>query len=129
MTAKRYGEDVPTEPVPAAGDAAGGLVLHLVLGDGVVTHALPARGHVTIGRRETSTLHVDDPSVSRDHAIIHLGARLAVEDVGSGNGTQLAGRPLLPHRRHPLAISEPIVFGGVPAVVLTTPGPDRVGAI
>jgi two-component system response regulator AtoC len=125
MTTKRYGEDVPTEPVPAAGGGGGGLALHVVLGDRVITHALPARGHVTIGRREASAIHVDDPSVSRDHAILHLGARLAVEDLGSGNGTRVAGRVIPPRRRHPLALGEPLVLGGVPAVVLTASGTDR----
>ncbi|HWO23807.1 MAG TPA: sigma 54-interacting transcriptional regulator [Kofleriaceae bacterium] len=124
MTTKRYGEDVPTEPVPEA-DGGGGLVLYVALGDRMVIHALPARGHVTIGRREASAIHVDDPSVSRDHAILHLGARLAVEDLGSGNGTRVAGRAIPPRRRHPLALGEPLVLGGVPAVVLTAAGTER----
>jgi len=125
MTTKRYGENVSTAPVPASCAGGTGLVLHVVLGDCVVTHALPMCGLVTIGRRETSTIHIDDASVSRDHAIIHMGAVLAVEDAGSGNGTRSGGRLIPPHRRHPLAISEPIVFGGVPAVVLAAAAPDH----
>jgi hypothetical protein len=50
---------------------------------------------LTIGRRDDQDIVIDDPSVSRAHARIHLtGAGAAVEDVGSTNGTALNGRPI-----------------------------------
>jgi len=49
--------------------------------------ALPVRGEVTIGRDEASNVHIDDPAVSRRHAILRLGDRLEIEDLGGVNGT------------------------------------------
>ena len=50
---------------------------------------------LTIGRRTDQDIVIDDPSVSRTHARIHLTAgEAAVEDLGSTNGTALNGRPV-----------------------------------
>jgi hypothetical protein len=50
---------------------------------------------LTIGRRADQDIVLDDPSVSRTHARIHLaGADAAVEDLGSTNGTSVNGRPI-----------------------------------
>ena len=50
-------------------------------------------GEVTIGRSPTSTVLLDDISVSRRHATVTSTARgLAVEDAGSLNGTYVNGR-------------------------------------
>ena len=48
---------------------------------------LPAAGEVTIGRDEASTVPIDDPSVSRRHAVLHVGETLEIEDLGGANGT------------------------------------------
>ena len=48
---------------------------------------LPARGEVTIGRDEASAIRIDDPAVSRRHAILRLGDALEIEDLGGANGT------------------------------------------
>ena len=48
---------------------------------------LPARGEVTIGRDEASAIQIDDPAVSRHHAILRLGDGLEIEDLGGANGT------------------------------------------
>lgn len=50
---------------------------------------------LTIGRRADQDIVIDDPSVSRAHARIHVtGGDAAVEDLGSTNGTALNGRPI-----------------------------------
>jgi pSer/pThr/pTyr-binding forkhead associated (FHA) protein len=45
-----------------------------------------------IGRDPTATVHLTDEEVSRRHAIVSLGeGSMAVEDLGSFNGTHLDG--------------------------------------
>src|SRR3954449_3514730 len=48
---------------------------------------LPRAGEVTIGRDEASSVRIDDPSVSRQHAVLRVGERLEIEDLGGANGT------------------------------------------
>jgi two-component system response regulator AtoC len=59
------------------------------MGSKLVTHPLPASGSVSIGRAPDCDVQVDDPSVSRRHARIHLGPELRIEDLGSANGVRL----------------------------------------
>jgi len=53
------------------------------------THDLPSRGRVSLGRASDNEVCIDDPSVSRHHAALHLGAEVLLEDLGSANGTSL----------------------------------------
>ena len=46
----------------------------VVLGDDIVRHALPPSGEITLGRGEDCTIRIDDPSVSRRHAVLAIGA-------------------------------------------------------
>jgi DNA-binding NtrC family response regulator len=47
-------------------------------------------GSVTgIGRGGDNAIRIDDPSVSRHHACLHVGDIVEVEDLGSANGTML----------------------------------------
>jgi two-component system response regulator AtoC len=50
---------------------------------------LPRAGEVTIGRDQSCTVCIDEPSVSRRHAVLHLGDALEIEDSGGANGTFL----------------------------------------
>jgi two-component system response regulator AtoC len=49
---------------------------------------LPRRGQIVIGRAGDCDLSIEDPSISRRHAILHLRS-LELEDVGSKNGSRL----------------------------------------
>jgi two-component system response regulator AtoC len=62
-------------------------------GETTRTFPLPAEGRVSIGRGK-ATLNIDDPSVSRHHAILHIAAdgKLVIEDLGSANGTLIRNR-------------------------------------
>jgi putative peptide zinc metalloprotease protein len=61
--------------------------LELVLPDG---SRVPIEPELTIGRAAGNTVRLDDPSVSRHHARIHVvGAEAVLEDVGSTYGTFL----------------------------------------
>ncbi len=53
----------------------------------VTRHPLPDSGDVVIGRTEQCAVRIDDASVSRQHARLHVGPKLSVEDLGSANGT------------------------------------------
>jgi two-component system response regulator AtoC len=66
-----------------------GLELALLDAEKVIVFTLPASGKVTIGRAEDSDVRIDDVSVSRRHAVLHVGAGLRIEDVGSANGTSV----------------------------------------
>ena len=59
---------------------------------GSLTRPLPASGTLTIGRSTSCDVRIDHSSVSRKHAILHVGAINKVEDAGSQNGTRIAGR-------------------------------------
>ena len=52
-------------------------------------HALPARGSVVLGRGGQADVTLEDASVSRRHATLHLGDEIVIEDLGSANGTRV----------------------------------------
>jgi len=52
-------------------------------------HPLPERGVLRVGRGADNEIRIDDQSVSRYHLLLHLGAVIEVEDLGSANGTLL----------------------------------------
>ncbi len=66
-------------------------ILELVVhsGDAPRTYPLPERGTIVIGRGTNCDIRIDDLSISRQHACIHLDSELTVEDLGSANGTAL----------------------------------------
>ncbi len=63
------------------------LELAVFAGDQVEVHPLPADGRVSIGRAADNDVRVEHPSVSRRHAVLHLGPPLRLEDLGGKNGT------------------------------------------
>ena len=79
-------------------DRKRGLIKHsrwrllVVSDDGTSSHALPEVGNVVLGRGEDADIIIDDRSVSRRHAILHLGPSLRLEDLGSANGTLVRGQ-------------------------------------
>ncbi len=61
--------------------------LVIVSGEEIRTFNLPAKGEVTIGRGEGTEVRIEDPSVSRRHAIVRVSEGLEIEDLGGANGT------------------------------------------
>jgi DNA-binding NtrC family response regulator len=59
----------------------------VVSGDEIRTFELPSAGEVAIGRDEGTAICIDDPSVSRRHAVLRVGDTLEIEDLGGSNGT------------------------------------------
>jgi len=64
-------------------------------GEVVATHAVEGE-LVKIGRMATAHLRLDDPKVSRIHAMIEVGAdgTVSLIDMGSAQGTLLGGKPI-----------------------------------
>ena len=90
----------------------------VVIGEGIYsTHALPAAGNVRIGRLASSDIHIDEDSISRFHAVLHIGPPLTIEDLGSTNGVILAGEAIKPGRPVPINLGDPIKIGAVTMVV------------
>jgi hypothetical protein len=103
-------------------DRQGGLGLTLrVVGDGVfATYPLPASGEVVLGRSEKADVVIEDPSISRRHAILHIGPTLTVEDLGSANGTRIGERRLAVGERVEVASGVVIDLGSV--MLMVQPG-------
>jgi DNA-binding NtrC family response regulator len=92
----------PTPGNPAGSGTAtrGRRYVLLVIGEGAVsTHPLPDNGKVTVGRAAGNDVIIDDPSISRKHAILHIGpSGVRVEDLGSANGTRITDAKLFTPR-------------------------------
>jgi transcriptional regulator with PAS, ATPase and Fis domain len=86
---------------------------------------LPRGGAVTIGRGDDADIKIDDASISRTHATLHIRSTLQLEDLGSSNGTFLHGNRLEPKRRVDLAPGEFFELGSVVCVVRGIDSADR----
>jgi two-component system response regulator AtoC len=107
--------------------SAEGGVIHvpqrLTIGTGhaVATHLLPPEGILVVGRAPDASIRVDDASVSRQHLRLHLGTVVQVEDLGSANGTRLAGHRLGPNQLTPLPPGQVVEIGGSWMMVANAP--------
>src|SRR5262245_17222005 len=97
---------------------AGGLQLHVLLRTApAAIHPLPPQGALLIGRSSSAAVCVEDTSVSRRHAVLHVGAQLSIEDLGSANGTWVRGARIEAGQRTPISTSEVVEVGSVSVVV------------
>ena len=110
--------------------ARGGGARVVVIGEGgVVTHELPPSGAVVLGRSSQADVRIDDPSLSRRHACLHVAAEdgaVTVEDLGSQNGTRVAGRAVAPGTRVALGDGDAVELGS--ALVVVQLGPRAAAA-
>lgn len=111
------------------------LELVIYAGEAIRVFSLPDAGEVTIGRDEKSVVRIDDPSVSRQHAVLRLGEgeTLEIEDLGGPNGTFVRQRPRLDAdnktltvrqligRKGPLGVGDRLLFGTASVVVRRRP--------
>jgi two-component system, NtrC family, response regulator AtoC len=79
--------------------------------------SLPSSGQLLIGRADEADVMIDDPSVSRRHAILHLGATLCIEDLGSANGTVIGGKRIGSNELREIAPGDAIELGAVMLMV------------
>jgi two-component system, NtrC family, response regulator AtoC len=97
----------------AANSLDGDSVLHILV-SGPDVHAtirLPASGRLVIGRDDDAQIRILDPRASRQHALLHVGSMVEVEDLGSTNGTRLGSDRLPGNQRVPLAVGQALLIG------------------
>ena len=98
----------------------------LVVGEGTSTsHVLPRVGEVVIGRGEQADIRVDDASISRKHAKLHVGDVLLIEDLGSANGTVVRSTALRPGQKVEIQPGVAVEIGGT-VVIVQAPAGARV---
>lgn len=110
-------------------EASKPLELAVFARDAVMVRALPSHGSVALGRDAEGDVRIDDPSVSRRHAVLHLGPPLRIEDLGATNGTYVPDTrvPAKPGETRPqrqlskqaveIRLGEPVTLGSVTIVV------------
>jgi DNA-binding NtrC family response regulator len=114
---RKYGAEMQTAAVADNIPATNRISLR-VFGEGLFeVHSLPSEGEVTLGRSAQAKIRIDHPSVSRLHAILHIGNHITVEDAGSANGTSIGGVRLNPKVPVEVAAGEPIDLGSIMVVV------------
>jgi len=116
MGSKSPSED---ETIAAAKRTSEGpLSLRIILGDRVVSQALPEKGELVLGRGEEVDVLVDHRSVSRQHVRLRLGpGTIVVEDLGSANGTRVGGKSIARETPTPARAGEAIELGDVVVVI------------
>jgi DNA-binding NtrC family response regulator len=75
-----------------------------------------------LGRAPECDVVLDDPSVSRRHALLTVSGRITVEDLGSTNGTAIQARKLGPGERGVLALGTVFEVGSATLVLQRTLG-------
>jgi|GEM_PF-501563 len=78
---------------------------------GVRAIPLPRQPRVVIGRMHTCDIVIDDDSVSREHAALHTGGGLVIEDLGSRNKTKVMGRTLSRGDRANITVGSVVEIG------------------
>ena len=96
-----------------------GLLRLLVVADNAVvaTHVLPEEGSITIGRGQDNTIQIEDESISRRHAVLHVGRIVTIEDLGSSNGTKVRNVAVPPHQPRELGINELVTLGSLTLII------------
>jgi DNA-binding NtrC family response regulator len=109
----------PTRVTQAEQPVEGGQVLRILVSGPDVheTIALPDMGTLSVGRDDDADIRVPDPSASRQHASLHVGTTVEIEDLGSANGTHVGAQRIPPRQRVPLAVGQSVVIGGITLVL------------
>jgi two-component system, NtrC family, response regulator AtoC len=108
----------------AAPSAPAGLRLYVTGGQASTSHALPTSGALTLGRGGDCDIVIDDSSVSRLHAVLHVGAVIEIEDRGSHNGTRIGERRVASGQRRAVLSGE-VIHLGTATLVIFDPSPPR----
>ncbi|MEO7092974.1 MAG: sigma 54-interacting transcriptional regulator, partial [Polyangiales bacterium] len=87
---------------------------------GVFNHPLPERGSITIGRSEHCAVTIDDPKLSREHAILRIGDVVEIFDLDSSNGTRVGDKLIAPNVGTPLSPGDIFTVGGSLMVIQPT---------
>ena len=94
------------------------LQLVVIEGDAVTVHDLPAHGSLLAGRGTEVEIELKNPGASSRHARVYSeGGQVAIEDLGSRNGTQIRGQRISVGERVPLAMGEAALAAGAVLLV------------
>lgn len=118
---------VPGAPVCPAGQETASIPSEVAADRGLARQALLLRhgayarefqhGRVVVGRGKDADFRLDDPNVSRRHAVLYWeGGQVFVKDLGSTNGTYVNGRPVT---SAPVRDGDVLTVGGCDVVVGT----------
>jgi pSer/pThr/pTyr-binding forkhead associated (FHA) protein len=103
--------------VPSSGSRPDEDTHLLVFGAVTLSHPVVEGTTLTIGRSLEADLCLDDPSLSRLHARIHIGPQTAgdsglrIRDLGSSNGTRVSGELIPAEQDRVFQPGEPIGVG------------------
>ncbi len=92
-------------------------VLVAFLDETMIPIELPREGALTVGRSSSCAVVLDHPSVSREHARITIGPQIAVDDLGSRNGTRVRGVPLAARQPTTLHVGDVVECGDATLLV------------
>src|SRR5215468_1275580 len=87
----------PVEPLP---------LRLIILSDSLPTSHAVTPGEITIGRDEGCTIRIDDPSVSRRHAVLRVDHGMTIEDLDSASGTWVGNGKLEPGEHATVKLDE-----------------------
>jgi two-component system, NtrC family, response regulator AtoC len=95
------------------------------------TYPLPDEGEVTIGRAEGSRIRIEDRSLSRQHAVLHIdrSGALTIEDLGSSNGTRVRDTNLVKGKPVAIAAGEVVDVGSTMIIVQARTATSRARRI
>lgn len=111
-------EDTLTHAVGPAEPSTGDKLQLIVSVEGAfTTHRLPNSGAVTIGRAAGNFVRIDHPSISRSHAVISIGPPLRVLDLGSSNGTRVAGHRIEANTPAEVSAGDALELGAVMVMI------------
>jgi len=116
MAQSDYKDDA-TAPKTRDQVRAGTLRLRIIGENWFRTAALPERGMLVLGRGPEADIRIDDPSISRRHAVLHIGPELRIEDLGSVNGTRVGDQKLDSQESITFSLGELIELGSVMLLV------------
>ena len=91
------------------------LIIHV--DDTLVSFRLPRSGEVSIGRVNDAAVRIAHASVSRAHAVLTVGRHLRIRDVGSANGTRVAGHRIAPNVEVEVAVGDAIAVGAAMVLI------------
>ncbi|HEY1816554.1 MAG TPA: sigma 54-interacting transcriptional regulator [Kofleriaceae bacterium] len=107
-----------TIPVPLGQRVAGRFRLLVVADTEILgTHPLPESGSITIGRDSDNNVVIDHDSISRRHAVLHIGRVITIEDKNSSNGTKVRDIAIPPHQPRELGINELVTLGSLTLII------------
>ena len=114
----------------------------LVVGEGVyATYPLPETGDLIIGRSNKADICIDDPAISRRHAVLHVRMPpipanprdsaifeplLQIEDLGSSNGVRVRDQKLVPRQTIDVYVGDTIDLGSTSLIVQRSPITTRL---